>query len=194
MTLAHPLRCGAADNDAAEGEGQLMAGVSRVGDLEIAQDMDYQRRAWMVQRVSWGIIALVTLAALLGLLGGAGPFNQASAGEQDGPLSAEYSRFARHQAPTSLRLAIGPGATRDGEARLWLGADFLDKIEVQQVAPEPDQIELAGDRVWFIYRATDLDRPAPVTITYQPETIGPLEARAGLADDAPLSASQFIYP
>ena len=42
------------------------AETDRVGDLEIHQDLPFQRRSWTVQRVGWAIMALVVLAGLLG--------------------------------------------------------------------------------------------------------------------------------
>lgn len=41
-----------------------MPNLKRVGDLEINQDLDYQQRAWVIQRIAWVVIALVTLAGL----------------------------------------------------------------------------------------------------------------------------------
>lgn len=44
-----------------------MAKIQRVGALEISQDLDFQRRTWVVEQVGWGVMALVVLAALLRL-------------------------------------------------------------------------------------------------------------------------------
>ncbi len=44
------------------GEGSM----KRVGDLEIDQDLAFERRQWSVQRVGWGVGALIIVAALLG--------------------------------------------------------------------------------------------------------------------------------
>lgn len=73
-----------------------MAGIQRVGELETSQDIDLQSRAWAVQRVGWGVIALTVLAALLGLFG-PGLFNNATAGSKEAPLWLEYKRFGRFQ-------------------------------------------------------------------------------------------------
>ena len=34
------------------------SGVQRVGDLEIGQDLVYQRREWVFERVGWGVVAV----------------------------------------------------------------------------------------------------------------------------------------
>jgi hypothetical protein len=45
------------------------AEVQRHGDLEIQEDLPFQRREWLVERVAWGVMALLIVAALLGLFG-----------------------------------------------------------------------------------------------------------------------------
>ncbi len=40
-----------------------MPNVPRVGDLQINQDLDYQRREWTIQRVGWVVIGLIVCAA-----------------------------------------------------------------------------------------------------------------------------------
>src|SRR5687767_5732095 len=37
--------------------------TERVGDLEIGQDLKYQKRQWTVQRAGWAIMCLLLLAA-----------------------------------------------------------------------------------------------------------------------------------
>ena len=54
-----------------------------LGDLEVGQDLDFQRREWAVQRVGWGAMALVILAALLGLFGSSGPLSRAATNAAD---------------------------------------------------------------------------------------------------------------
>lgn len=87
-----------------------MANTQRVGDLELDQDIDFQRRSWAVQRVGWGVMALVALAALLGLFG-PGPINNAITGSKEAPLWLEYKRFGRFQTSAMLlRVHLGPRA------------------------------------------------------------------------------------
>lgn len=51
--------------------------VHRVGDLEIEEDLDHQRRCWKLERASWAVMALVLLAAMAGLFG-SGPLSWAT--------------------------------------------------------------------------------------------------------------------
>jgi hypothetical protein len=41
--------------------------IHRVDDLEIGEDLPYQRKQWIVQRVSWGIWLGVLVVAMFGV-------------------------------------------------------------------------------------------------------------------------------
>jgi hypothetical protein len=56
-----------------------MSKMKRVGGLETSQDRDYQRRAWTRQWFGWLVIALILLAAIVGLFG-SGLLSQTVAG------------------------------------------------------------------------------------------------------------------
>lgn len=49
--------------------------------LDEGRDIAYQRREWIAQRIGWVTIALLVVAALLGLLGSVGP---SATGTHDG--------------------------------------------------------------------------------------------------------------
>jgi hypothetical protein len=170
-----------------------MQTVGRIGDLEIDQDLEFQRRTWMVQRVGWVVMALVALAALLGLLG-PGPLSNATAGNQKMPLHVAYNRFVRYQTPTQLRVHLTPETGREGKARVWLSRDYLQGVQVQQVVPTPEGVEIGSDRLTYIFRLSEPSQPTAITFYVEPEQIGPLSCHIGLGSGPPLSFSQFVYP
>lgn len=55
-----------------------MEPIRRVGELEIEEDLDFQRRMWRLQQIGWALLVLVVVAALLGLFG-KGPLSRAVA-------------------------------------------------------------------------------------------------------------------
>jgi hypothetical protein len=87
-----------------------MPGVTRIGDLEIQQDLNYQRREWRIQRLGWVVMRLVILAALLGLLGN-GPLSKASVTATDGSLRLDYHRCWHYRNPMTLEIHAPGGAT-----------------------------------------------------------------------------------
>jgi hypothetical protein len=170
-----------------------METVQRIGDLEIEQDIVFQRREWSAQRAGWALMALTILAALAGLLGH-GPLSSATAGSQNDPIWIEHERFERWQAPAQLRLHLGTNSAVDGQARVWLSRDYVEQIQIEQVTPQPDRVEAGPDRITYVFDIGDTSPPAAITFYVKPQTIGRLAGRAGLADSQPVSFSQFVYP
>jgi hypothetical protein len=165
--------------------------LKRVGSIEIDQHLDHARAAWRVQRVGWTAMVLLMLAGLLGLFGD-GPLAYAHA--RANGLTLEYDRFARHGATSYLAAQIAPAALRGDSAKLWLTQKYLDGIDLESVAPEPQRVEMRGDVVLFTFVATDRSRPARITFTMRPNDFWSRSASAGLDGGDSVSFRQFIYP
>ncbi len=143
-----------------------MGGAKREADLEMRQDLEFQRRMWVVQRVGWVMMALAALAALLGLFGGAGASSGATAGSREAPLSIEeYERFLRVGKPAALRVHVGapPGTGEElrteqvlfprdaffGPATSAALEEAAGRISAELVTPYPPGIPLIvpGERI-----------------------------------------------
>ena len=61
-------------------------------DLEISEDIVFQRRSWVMQRVGWGLMALFLATGPTGAFG-VGPLSSTSAIRED--LKVSYERFPR---------------------------------------------------------------------------------------------------
>lgn len=170
-----------------------MSTLGRVGDLEIDQDLEFQRRSWAVQRVGRVVVGLLVLAALLGLFG-AGPLSGASAGREGDDLRLEYSRFGRLMSPMTLRVHLAESAARGDKVRLWLSRDYLAGVKVDQVMPEPDSVEAGKDRLTYTFSLTDPSASTEVAFHLEPQTFGPLPGEIGLENGSALGFRQFIYP
>ncbi len=166
-----------------------MSELQRVGDLEIEQDPKYQRREWRAQRIGWGVMALIILAALLGLFG-PGLFNQATVAESS--LSLEYQRFRRFIAPAELRFHIRGGT--EEQVRLWLSQDYLENVQIEGVTPQQDTVEAARGRLIYVFKRAEAQAPVTVTFHLTTQQIGPLAGEAGLDGDAQLAFRQFVFP
>ena len=162
-------------------------------DLELEQDLAFQRREWTIQRAGWAVMALVIVAALLGLFG-AGLLGKATTGDTEGVLWIEYDRFGRFVAPITLMVHLGPGAAREGVARVWLDRRYLESVQIEQITPEPDEVVAGPDRLIFVFRVAEPGKPTAVNFSLQTEQFGPLMGRAGIAGGEPLRFRQFIYP
>ena len=111
-----------------------MPGLRRIGDLELEEDIGFQRRDWLLRRIAWAVLALVFLAALLGIFGN-GILSKATLGDDGMPLQVEYERFGRHKAPMDLKMRLGPEAVQEGKVRLWLERSYLNTMQVETIVP-----------------------------------------------------------
>ena len=167
--------------------------MQRVGDMEIAQDLDFQRRSWVVQRIGWMFFGLIMLAAMLGFLGG-GPLSAGTAGSDTGPLQVQYGRFVRHRAPTQMEIKLRGSAVQGDEARVWVDREYLNGVELQNVVPEPDSVAAGSDRIVYVFKLRQAGEPASVVFDIMPDQDGLRTARVGLEGGEELSFTQFVFP
>lgn len=164
--------------------------VRRVDGLELDQDLAFQRREWVAERVGWFAIAALLVAALLGVFG-TGPFSSASSG--GALVRIDYERFGRRLAPVELRIRLGEDASQGGVARMWIAHDYLDSVHLEGITPEPDATEARADRIVFAFAVAD-GGPGTVAFHMRPDSFGVLSGRVGVVDGPELRFWQFIYP
>lgn len=162
--------------------------LSRVGDLDIDQQLDVQEMSWRLQRIGWVAMILVVLGGLAGVFGH-GPVSRARLGDPS-LLELEYSRFERRTKEAVLRIRL-PTSTA-GHVRLWIDAAYLAGQPLVRVQPEPERTELADGRLILDLWLSG-ERPV-VRIDTKPEIFGPVRGRLGLVDGPELAFGQFIYP
>ncbi len=168
-----------------------MSEIQRIGDLEIEQDSEYQRREWRAQKFGWAAMALIIVAALLGLFG-PGLFNQAA--RQGDGFSLEYERFRRYQAPAELRFYIAEASLPSDQVRLSISQDYLGGVQIQQITPQPDSVLGGAGRLTYVFGRASPRQPVTITFYLTTQQIGPLARQASLADGSPLPFHQFIFP
>jgi hypothetical protein len=167
--------------------------AKRVGDLELDQDLEYQQREWMAERISWVVWLLLLLAALLGILG-SGPVSNATAGSQDGPLWVEYQRLARHRSPTTIIVHTRPEIAQDGTLQLQFDQEFIGKVQIERIDPEPDQVQIGMGRITYSFQVSEGDAPLHIIYHMQLETMGSVSTPLGIVGGPEVTVSQFVYP
>ncbi|HEX3034967.1 MAG TPA: hypothetical protein VHT73_07495 [Thermodesulfobacteriota bacterium] len=163
-----------------------------MGDLQIREDLGFQRSFWTVERIGWVVVALILIAALLGLFG-TGLFSRTKAGDRGGPLWLEYNRFGRFLSPSTLRVYIGRGKT-EKVARIWFDKNYMKGIQIQQITPEPESVESVSDRLVYTFKLAKPNDPTEVTFHLKLEQIGSLSGKLGLVNGPAIRFTQFIYP
>ena len=168
-----------------------MGELRRIGDLEIDQDLDAQRREWRIEKLAWTCFALLILAGLSGLLG-SGPLANAVAGEEGSELWVEYPRFARHLAPVKMRV-VAARAGKD-EVRLWIDRDYAERLELERISPEPDSVESLADRDVYAFRPGSGAGPLVIELSFELTYVGFSNARLGTLDGPSVEFRQLVYP
>ena len=120
----------------------------RYGDLDLDQGFDHQQT---IQRIAWGVIALLVILAFTGLFAG-GPISKAVSSRDGEPLRVAYERFGYRQSqfhPVKLDLTLDDAAFQEGEARVYVDRTYLEDLQVQSISPMPNSQESGPDRtVW----------------------------------------------
>lgn len=166
-------------------------GTARAGDLELEQDLAFERRELFVERIGWAAMALVIAGALTGLFG-VGPLSLKTVAAGD--LSVTYERFGRRGGSTSLTFEAGPGAAAGGELTLWLSATYIDGMQLDAITPEPGSVTLAGDRVEYSFKTSGVPGTLRINFDLTSDTLGPLAGQAGIAGGPAVELRQFFWP
>jgi hypothetical protein len=170
-----------------------MADLKRISGVDINQDMDYQRREWRAERIAWVFFSLVIVAALLGLLG-QGPLSGGHAGDPTSGLELDWQRIDRNRAPTQLTLTLAPTLIQGSAVRIAFDEAYLDRIEIEEIVPEPQSVETAADAVTYEFEATDSSQPVEVKVDYQYERPGLARGEVRVEGGPSLRFDSFVWP
>jgi hypothetical protein len=165
---------------------------NKLPGFDLAQDPEFQRRTWAAQRVGRVAMALVVLAALLGLVG-SGPLSETTAGDGE-RLTVEYDRFVRRLGENRLTFKVAPGAAGGPEVRLWIDAPYARRMEIEAVTPEPERMEAARDRLTLVFSLARPGAGLEAVVDLRPQAIGRVRGAVGLAGGPAARIAQFVYP
>jgi hypothetical protein len=171
-----------------------MPQAQRKVGLQIDEDMEFERRSWRWQRVGWGVMALVLLAALLGLFG-SGYLDRAQVGAEGSQLWMDYNRFGRLEAETTeLRVHFKSSTSTDGKARLWLSREYMEGVKIMNLNPPPVSVEAGAERYTYVFSVSVEGQQSDVIFHLEPEKMGRLQGQVGLDGGPSLNFAQFVYP
>lgn len=172
---------------------QTLEGIEQVGTLEISQDLNFQRRAWVFERVGWVAMALVIALAIVGVFGH-GISSKGSTVSRDGNLKIDYSRVARHRSPDTIRLTLAQGAVDGDEARVAFSRASVEGMDIETVYPEPDSVETGADETVFVFTLSEDATATEIVFNVLFEDIGRRRAEITLDGHQPAEFSQFVLP
>jgi hypothetical protein len=161
-------------------------------ELEIDEDIVIENRSWTAERVAWVLMAILLLAVLLGFSGNGGlkGINKRIAGSQATGIEVEYDRYLRREAPTEIKVTLYAPAAETAK-ELQFSNDFYDKVQVEQVIPEPTEVSTHENGITYKFAGTATIMP--ITFYLQPKHMGTQEIQVQ-AGERSVSFSQFVYP
>ncbi len=154
--------------------------------------MPFQRRMWTAQRIGWAVMALVLLAAVLGLFGD-GPLSRRTVTSADGKLTARFQRLERHHSPTALVVMVRPEPGEE-KVELWLSRHYAEAQTFDTIHPEPESVTAAGDRMVYEFSVDEDEPEVRISFDGQPQGIGTLDGKVGLGGGDAVTFTQFVFP
>ena len=184
--------------DSVHGIAMSDSKLQRVGELDLAEDIAFERKSWIVQRVAWTIMTLILLAALLGAFGN-GWLSRAQSSADEGALQLDYNRFIRFQAPAELTIRFSGPTITENYVGFWLNREYLKAIALSQITPAPREQIGTADGVIYIFDSVDAWDTLEVSVRGEVHSIGAIHgavaraSRERITGDR-LNFNQWSYP
>jgi hypothetical protein len=189
-TAVFTSEMGAQVNSAAEAVVRCVAEIIRIGDLELDQNLDFERRAWVWQRAAWVMMGAVLFAGLLGAFGGPGPLAKATVGSRDG-LFIHYNHIARLGGTPDLAVSVAPDLVQGDKVVLAFDSELQDTFMFEQIDPQPASVASSGARMLYEFKA---DQPTqPIRINFHARAGKPGLARGMLGVEGGPQHELSIY-
>jgi hypothetical protein len=149
----------------------------------------FHRREWVMQRIGWAILALLLLAACVGLLGN-GPLARRHIAMAAGVLNVD--RFVRRDANTEWKIATRLAASATDKLEVRISSRFLERFRLAGITPEPRSQTASVDSVVFSFAA--LAPREQIVFHVEPQRVGISEGEFQIGGSQPVTVKQFVYP
>jgi hypothetical protein len=167
--------------------------MAKLKQLELDEDLPFQKREWGIQRVGWVMWALVVAAALIGLFG-TGPLSSAQTTTADNALTVHYDRFLQCKNPTTLELLVRTAGGNSGPVRINVSQPLLDALRIVRIEPEPERRELAEDGIIYSFARTGETAINKIRFHVEYERFGRQRGSIALEGHEPVTLAQLVYP
>jgi hypothetical protein len=168
-----------------------MSSLKKVGDLQIDQDLKFQKKEWSVERAGWLVMLVIVVLAVFGLFG-QGPLSNTTIENES--LQVKYGRFERLLAPVQIHVQVDAQQAASGEVKLQVDQGILSHYEVEKIVPEPDSVELAPEQVTYTFKTSPGEQPLEINFYLQANQLGTPNGKIGLVGGPMLDITQLIYP
>lgn len=165
--------------------------VPKVGEIAVGEDLPFQRRWWVFERVVWAFFLVIIVCDVAGLFG-RGWLAKAKAATPDGSLSIDYERIERASTPSTMLLHFGSTVIRQGHVKVYVSDSVVKGLGAVRIAPQPAISAVGQGGITYTFAATT--SPAEAEIQLEPTEVGRHHFRLQVADQPPIDASVFVVP
>ena len=154
----------------------------------IKEDMGFQKRSWLAERIAWVIIIGLPIVGLSGLF--THGFVSAQTVGDPSQVQISYERFQRITRQVQFHITVASG--NGNETMLRLGPGFTERYEITDIEPRPLRTTSRDGTAEFTF-ARPIDGRLSVVIWTHPRKVGPrtYELAAG---DKRLTFWTLVYP
>jgi hypothetical protein len=153
--------------------------------MEIDESLDLHIKAWKLQPLAWGLIALFVLAGLLGLFG-TGMLSNTTG--KNGAVVIDYERFYRYGAIMKLSIRDNEGAA---QTIVEFPAAYIAHFNITSIMPEPTGTELTDQGVSYTFKSRSESRT--IVFYLEPQEAGNASGLVSV-NDTKIHLSHLIYP
>jgi hypothetical protein len=165
--------------------------VSKVNEVEVGEDLDFQRKWWRFENFVWVIFSLIIVLDLCGVFG-RGPFAKAERRAVDGTIDVMYERVERTESPSILTIRFGQSAIVDGKIKLYISESLVQELGTQRIIPAPLASEIGKGGLTYTFLAST--SPASVDLALEPSGPGLYKFTIGVVGAEPVHAKVFVVP
>jgi hypothetical protein len=138
--------------------------VPKINDeIAVGEDLEFQRRWWVFERVCWIFIGVLIVLDLAGVFG-RGPAANATLINPE--MHVDYERIERSSTPSLLRIRFGSGAIVDGKIHLYVSESIVKELGNTRIIPQPETSAVGQGGITYTFAATT--PPAAVTFALEP--------------------------
>jgi hypothetical protein len=156
--------------------------------LEIDENLDFQRKEWVAQRIGLWVLAVFVFGALIGLTGVSGPLTHGEAGDRLGSIHLEYDRIVRRGTDGTLTLHLRTSVP--GDIQFWVSAAYFESVTVERVVPQPYRQSVEHERHVYTIHAGSPE--IAVMVDVQHNTIGRVDAEIGIVSGPSVRFTQWL--
>jgi hypothetical protein len=156
----------------------------------VLEDMRFQQRSWLAERIGWVAMALVIVAALAGVFFH-GPASHTIAKSTDNSLAIAYERFAHKTAVTHLIMRVSPPV--GDQVLVRLGPAFTNTHDVDSIEPRPLRSSGGSYGLEYVF-ARSAAGDVTVFIAARPKRFGLMSLHVEVEGRGAVNIAQIIYP